>query len=113
MRLYDTASSRRAFRRASVFSFQYRGDGKPFDPANFVRDRYKPALAKAGLPNATLHSLRHSFATNLISEIGEDPKTVQALLGHSEVGTTLNIYAKAVGDAKKRAASRLNSLLQK
>ena len=91
----------------------HRGDGRPLDPASFVRDRYKPLLARAGLPDATLHALRHAYATNLISEIGEDPKTVQALLGHSEVGTTLNIYAKAVGDAKKRAASRLNGLLQK
>ncbi len=39
-----------------------------------------------------MHSLRHSLATYLVSQ-GRDPKTVQGLLRHSNVHTTLQLYA--------------------
>ena len=40
------------------------------------------------------HLLRHTFTTNLLTN-GAAPKDVQELLGHSDVGTTMNIYAHA------------------
>jgi len=39
-----------------------------------------------------LHNLRHSLATFLVAQ-GRDPKTVQSLLRHSNVTTTLQLYA--------------------
>ena len=42
--------------------------------------------------NATLHCLRHSFASNIVA-MGVSPKTSQYLMGHSDVQTTLSIYA--------------------
>ena len=47
------------------------------------------------------HALRHSLATFLVSK-DLDPKTVQAMLRHSNVITTLQLYAKTVRNVPVR-----------
>lgn len=46
---------------------------------------------KAGLEQFSMHTLRHTFATRCI-EAGMKPKTLQMILGHSNLGITMNLY---------------------
>lgn len=68
------------------------------------------ALKKAELEHIRLHDLRHTFAT-LLLEKGEDIKTIQELLGHKDIGTTLNTYAHVTQKMKAASAARVENIL--
>ncbi|WP_294379040.1 site-specific integrase [uncultured Clostridium sp.] len=61
------------------------------------------------LPMLTFHDLRHTYATRLF-ELGENPKTVQELLGHSSISVTLNIYTHVMEEAKQNTVNKLDIL---
>ena len=55
------------------------------------------------------HTLRHTYTSNLLSN-GAAPKDVQELLGHSDVSTTMNVYAHATREAKRTSARLLDKV---
>lgn len=66
-------------------------DGSCYDP-DLLSKQFCRATKQYGRPEITLHKLRHSCASMLINR-GWDVKQVQYWLGHSDIQTTLNIYA--------------------
>ena len=80
--------------------FVLSNDAKPIEPRTY-RNYYKSLMAEIGIPAMKFHGLRHSFATRCI-ESNCDYKTVSVLLGHSNIGTTLNLYVHPNIEQKKK-----------
>lgn len=64
------------------------------------------------LPLIPFHGLRHTSATLLIAS-GQDIKTTSKRLRHAQTSTTMNIYAHALEESDKKAASALETMLAK
>jgi integrase len=82
--------------------------GTPLDYANLMKD-YRALLGRAGLEPRRYHDLRHSCASFLVAQ-GVPPRVVMEILGHSQIGTTMNTYSHVDLDTLRAATDRMNSL---
>jgi integrase len=83
-------------------------DGKPRHPDKLSTD-FSTAMTRAGLPHVTLHSLRHTHASQLITS-GMDILTVSRRLGHGSPAITLNVYGHLLRP-EDRAADIMQAML--
>ena len=91
-----------------VFEGQLKGE--PYSGRS-VQQVLQQAIAKSGLEKkATVHTLRHSFATHLL-ESGTDIRYIQELPGHNSIATT-TIYTHITAPAVKKIKSPLDSMAE-
>lgn len=82
--------------------------GKPIEPKKPQRKITK-ICKELNLKHRSFHSIRHSYATRLF-ELDVPIKTVQVLLGHSEIATTMDIYTHVMLDKKMEVIDKLNNI---
>lgn len=84
--------------------------GTPLNDKNLYNRELAPACDRIKQPRVSWHSFRHTHAT-LLHANGETLKTAQALLGHSDLETTLNVYTHTVTDSQRTAVERVAGVL--
>ena len=89
-----------------VFTFP---DGRPLSPDRLTRI-FAALVRSSGLPPVTIHGLRHGAATMALAA-GAGLKTVQAMLGHSLIQVTADIYPAVLPEAAHVAAESTAALL--
>ena len=85
-------------------------EGKPLDGSAISKEFHR-VLQRAGLPQRRFHDLRHSCATLLLVQ-GVSPRVVMDVLGHSQIGLTMNTYAHVIPELRREAADRMEHLLR-
>ncbi|MDO8223939.1 site-specific integrase [Bacillus cabrialesii] len=88
-----------------------REDGHP-QLRKVVETRLKRLLKKAGIKkNITPHSFRHTH-TSLLIEAGVGIKEIQQSLGHTDINTTMNIYAHMTTNMEEKASQQFSKLMK-
>lgn len=67
---------------------------------------FQKVLTRADLPRQPFHALRHAAASTMLVE-GVPRRTVMEALGHSEIGTTANIYGHLTAELTRDATDRV------
>lgn len=80
----------------------------PLSASIFVADHLRPAAKKTGVhiedgQRFGLHNLRHSLSNWLVNKAKVEPKTVQGILRHAKIQTTLDLYTQDDGDETRAA----------
>ena len=85
-----------------------RAQGDPLS-RDEVRDALERALAGAGLPRVTFHTLRQTFVAMMASK-GVRIEVVSAMLGHSDIRVALNVYGHLYPEVKRDAARLVDAV---
>lgn len=70
-----------------------------------IVDKYN-SIYKVQMPKVTPHVCRHTYCSNM-AKSGMNPKTLQYLMGHSDISVTLNVYTHVNFDDAKAEIARL------
>jgi len=82
--------------------------GTPLEQSNLSR-AFHVLLDTANIPRQRFHNLRHSAATLMLAQ-GVEAPAIMAVLGHSHISTTINLYAHVMPEVKRDAADRMEAL---
>lgn len=84
--------------------------GGPMNSGNLRRRELQPLLKRAGLPEITLHELRHTFASIMLHEWLVPPAVVSKMMGHASISFTFDVYGHLIPSADEDVIRRLNAL---
>jgi len=80
-------------------------NGEPYRP-NYLSDLFKKTVTDNNLPPIRLHDLRHTFAS-VANELGVGLYDISKALGHSQIGTTSEIYTHMFDKTHKKTISKV------
>ncbi len=85
--------------------------GTPVEPRNFART-FDDLCEQAGVRRIRLHDTRHTCAT-LLAAAGTHPRTIMAILGHSQIAVTMNVYTHVTTEDQRTAVGLVGGLLDR
>ena len=85
-------------------------DGRSLCDSAVRKDLREIVRGLDGIGECTPHTFRHCFATRCI-EAGMNPKTLQAILGHSSIQMTMDLYCDVMEERKREEMERVQSAL--
>ena len=107
--IIETLKMYRKMTNGKHYVFEGQFAGEPYS-ARSAQEVLRMALKKTGLEKkATIHTLRHSFATHLL-ENGTDIRYIQSFLGHASIKTTM-IYTHLGKSAVNKIQSPLDRMV--
>ena len=84
-------------------------EGNLLNVASVARDINR-RCKKSGVEKFTSHAFRDTFATRCI-ESGMNPKTLQEILGHADIGITMNLYCHVMDDTKVKEMNNVKIVI--
>lgn len=83
--------------------------GTPLEPRN-VNRRWDELRKRAGVDWLRLHDLRHGCATFMLAA-GVSARAIMEVLGHSEIGITMNTCTHVLPEDRREAAEAIDRVL--
>jgi integrase len=83
--------------------------GRPVEPRNFVRS-FRRICDSHDIRVIKVHHIRHTVAS-MLKDLHVPARDAQAILGHTRISTTLEIYTDTADEAKRDALTRLHGML--
>ena len=85
--------------------------GTPVEPRNLART-FDLLCDRADVRRIRLHDTRHTCAS-LLAASGTHPRTIMAILGHSQIGVTMNVYTHVTTEDQRAAVGLVGGLLDR